>query len=423
MFTNTHAPLIGGIERSVATFAGDLRALGHEVLIVTLQAAERDSSNDATVLRLTAFPRDEGLAAAGLSDALDRFAPDLLHVHQPFLLGETARRIARRRGLPLVFTHHTLYGREADRVALSQLVTLEQAAGRLAVAYSNQCDAVMAPTASVAAILRDQGVPGDIGVVPTGIDTERFASGRGERFRAKHGIPGDAFVAGHLGRLIPAKRIGFLAEALVEFLAGSTRTHVLCCGEGGSEEEIRDRFHRAGLAHRLTLVGNLPDDEVPDAYAAMDVFTFASLTDTQGIVLLEAMAAGVPVLALRATGPQDLVADGVCGRLLAPDRTPRDFAGALVELARDPSRPDLAAGAQRQAAAYDRRPCAETLAEIYRRALARPREEDAGGAETAGRSGLEELQRHVESEWRSLAERGGAMRALLPTRGFPGEPR
>ncbi len=422
MFTNTYAPLVGGIERSVATFAGDLRALGHEVLIVTLQPGEQGASTDETVLRLTTFPGDDGLTCAGLADALDRFAPDLLHVHQPFLLGETARHLARRRGLPLVYTHHTLYGREADRVALSQLETLEHAAGRLAVAYSNQCDAVMAPTASVAAILRDQGVPGDIEIVPTGIDTERFASGRGERFRAKHGIPRDAFVADHLGRLIPAKRVGFLAESLVEWLAGSIRTHVLCCGEGESEEEIRGRFHKAGLTGRLTLVGNLPDDEVPDAYAAMDVFTFASLTDTQGIVLLEAMAAGVPVLAVHATGPQDLVADGVCGRLLAPDSTPRDFARALAQLARDPSWPDLAVGARRQAAAYDRRHCAGSLAGIYRRALDRPRREGAGDAESPGSPALGELQRHVEAEWRILAERSGAMRALLPTRGFPGGP-
>ena len=422
MFTNTHAPLIGGIERSVATFAGDLRALGHEILIVTLQAAESDTANDAAVLRLPALPGVDGLAAAGFSDALGRFAPDLLHVHQPFLLGETARRIARRRGLPLVLTHHTLYGREADRVALSALEALERATARLAVAYSNRCEAVTAPTASVAALLKEQGVLGDIGIVPTGIDTARFASGRGERFRAEHGIPRDAFVVGHLGRLIPAKRVGFLAEALVEFLAGSTRTHALCCGKGESEEEILGRFHAAGLAHRLTLVGNLPDDEVPDAYAAMDVFTFASLTDTQGLVLLEAMAAGVPVLALRATGPQDFITDGVCGRLLDSGATPAAFAEALAELARDPSRADLAAGARRQAAAYDRRHCAVALAGIYRRALDRPRREDAGDAEAVARPGLEELQRRVESDWRNLAEQGGAIRALLPTRGFPGLP-
>lgn len=422
MFTNTYAPLIGGIERSVATFAGDLRALGHEVLIVTLQAAERDSPTDETVLRETTFPGDDGLKCAGLTEALDRFAPDLFHVHQPFLLGERARRIARRRGLPLVFTHHTLYDREADRVVLSQLQALEHAAGRLAVAYSNQCDAVVAPTASVAAILKEQGVRGGIEIVSTGIDTERFAAGRGERFRQKYGIPGDAFVTGHLGRLIPAKRVGFLAEALLESVAKSTRTHVLFCGEGESVEEILGRFHAAGLAHRLTLVGNLHDDEVPDAYAAMDVFAFASLTDTQGIVLLEAMAAGLPVLALRATGPQDLITDGVCGRLLAPDSMPRDFAAALAELARDPFRADLAAGARRQAAAYDRRHCAVALAGIYWRALDRPRRGDAGDAEAVARPGLDELQRRVESDWRSLAEQGGAIRALLPTRGFPGLP-
>lgn len=420
MFTNTYAPLVGGIERSVATSTGDLRALGHDVLIVTLQPGERIASTDEPVLRLTTLPGDDGLTSAGLTEALDRFAPDLVHAHQPFLLGDTARRYARRRGLPLVLTHHTLYGRAADRVFLRRLEALERAAGRLAVAYSNDCEAVVAPTGSVAALLMEEGVLGEIGIVPTGIDTGRFSSGRGERFRATHAIPADGFVVGHLGRLIPAKRVAYLAEAVAEFMADSIHARALFCGEGEAAGEIRARFEAAGLAKRLTLVGNLPDDEVSDAYAAMDVFAFASLTDTQGIVLLEAMAAGTPVLALRATGPQDLVVDGVCGRLLDPGSAPRDFAKALAEFASDPSRIELAGAARRHAASYDRRRCADALVGIYQGVLQRGRRDEADRADRAAHSALEELQRRVEAEWRILAERGGAMRALLPTRGFPG---
>lgn len=434
MFANTSAPLVGGIERSVATFRADLRALGHDVLLVTLRQ-EGNETEEEGLLRLPALPETalgqetckqetwNSRGAAGLTEALDRFAPDLVHAHQPFLLGDTARCYARRRGLPLVLTHHTLYGRAADRVFLRRIEALERAAGRLAVAYSNDCEAVVAPTGSVAALLMEQGVLGEIGIVPTGIDTGRFSSGRGERFRATHAIPADGFVVGHLGRLIPAKRVAYLAEAVAEFMADSIHARALFCGEGEAAGEIRARFEAAGLAKRLTLVGNLPDDEVSDAYAAMDVFAFASLTDTQGIVLLEAMAAGTPVLALRATGPQDLVVDGVCGRLLDPGSAPRDFAKALAEFARDPSRFELAGAAQRHAASYDRRRCADALVGIYREVLQRGRRDEADRADRADRaahSALEELQRRVEAEWRILAERGGAMRALLPTRGFPG---
>jgi glycosyltransferase involved in cell wall biosynthesis len=422
MFTNPFAPLVGGIERSVATFSEDLRALGHEVLVVTLQHGGGDTMEEG-VFRLPAIPGTSwgedspDRSTGGLAAILDRFAPDVVHAHQPFLLGETADQFARRRGLPLVFTHHTLYGRSADRVALSALEALERATARLAVAYSNRCEAVTAPTTSVAALLKEQGVAGGIRIVPTGIDTERFAAGRGERFRAKHGLPGNAFVAGHLGRLIPAKRVGFLAEAFVEWLAGSTGTHALWCGEGESAGEIRARFHAAGLADRLTLVGNLPDDEVPDAYAAMNVFTFASLTDTQGLVLLEAMAAGVPVLALRATGPQDLVADGVCGRLLDPGATPAAFAEALAAFESSSGTTGFPRAAAIHATSYDRRRCAEALAGVYEEAF------HAFAKTRTGRAidpDLEAGQREVESEWRRLAGASPAMRDLLPTRGFPG---
>lgn len=431
MFTNTFAPLVGGTEKSVATFREDLCALGHDVLIATLRHGG-DETIEEGVLRLPGLPgtaRGQGACrqepwnpcgAAGLTEALDRFAPDLVHAHQPFLLGDTARRHARGRGLPLVLTHHTLYGRAADRVFLGRLEALERAAGRLAVAYSNDCEAVVAPTGSVAALLREQGVAGEIGIVPTGVDTRRFSSGRGGRFRAKHSIPGDAFVVGHLGRLLPAKRVAYLAEAVAEFMADSIHARALFCGEGEAAGEVRARFEAAGLAKRLTLVGNLPDDEVPDAYAAMDVFAFASLTDTQGIVLLEAMAAGTPALALRATGPQDLVADGVCGRLLDPGSAPRDFARALADFARDSSRSEFAGAARRHAASYDRRRCAEALVGIYRGALQQSRRGGADRADRTANAALEELHRRVEAEWRILAEQGGAMRDLLPTRGFPG---
>jgi 1,2-diacylglycerol 3-alpha-glucosyltransferase len=406
MFTHPFAPVIGGIESSVATFAGDLRALGHDVLVVT-STRGTSTTQEPDLLRTEPLTdRDR------LFPTLDAFGPDLIHTHQPFLLGRMAHDYARSRGLPLVFTHHTLYDRDDDRAALGEFADLERAARLLAIAYSDQCDAVIAPTGSIAAILQDEGISRTIHVVPTGIDTARFASGDGARFRERHGIPAGTFVAGHLGRLIPAKRVDFLADAIVAFLSGSPDSWALLCGEGGMSGEIRARFAVAGLIDRLVLLGRLPDEVIADAYAAMDAFTFASLTDTQGLVLLEAMAAGVPVLALRATGPQDFITDGVNGILLDPDATTIAFAAALAGFRDAPERSRLGAEARRSATVLDRRACTEALLEVY--ALVRKiRNRQPGG------SPPDSLHDKVEAEWLRFADRPAASQALLPTRGFP----
>jgi glycosyltransferase involved in cell wall biosynthesis len=429
-FTHPFAPIVGGIESSVATFAEDLRALGHEVLIVT-STRGTSSVPEHGLLRTSPLADRDRLFPASDRDrlfrapdrdrlfpALDAFGPDLIHVHQPFLLGRRAQDYATSRRLPLVFTHHTLYHREEDRAHLGEFAELESATRELAIAFSGLCDAVVAPTGSIAGHLRDQGVAGPIAVVPTGIDTTRFALGDGAGFRKRHGLPAGAFVVGHLGRLVPAKRIAFLVEAIVAFLSGAPDAVALICGEGEMAAPLADAFHEAGLSDRLFLRGRLDEGEIADAYAAMDVFTFASLTDTQGLVLLEAMAAGVPVLALRATGPQDVVTDGVSGRLLDPASKPADFARTLADFRDSPDLSRFASEARRRSFDFDRRACAGAMLTVYEEAAAtfRDRTRDPSDRDLAS------LHERVEREWLRFADRPAASQALLPTRGFPSFP-
>lgn len=416
-FTHPFAPIVGGIETSVATFAEDLRTLGHEVLIVT-STPGASAGPEPGLLRIAPLP-DTLPDRDRLFPALDTFGPDVIQVHQPFLLGKWAQDYARDRGLPLVHTHHTLYDRAEDRGHLGGLAALESAARELAIAFSAGCNAVVAPTASIAALLRDQGLAGPIAVVPTGIDTHRFASGDGTGFRRRHGVPENTFVVGHLGRLVPAKRIGFLTDAITDFLSSTSGTVALICGEGEMAAPLAASFHEAGLSDRLHLLGRLDEREIADAYAAMDVFTFASLTDTQGLVLLETMAAGTPVLALRATGPHDVVRDEVTGRLLDPAATPADFARALADFRASSGRPRFADAARRHALTYDRRCCAAALLEVYHQAVARPRERPPAPDSDPEAERLATLHDRVINEWLRLADAPPSLHALLPTRGFP----
>jgi 1,2-diacylglycerol 3-alpha-glucosyltransferase len=324
MLTNTFTPHVGGVARSVETFTNAYRRHGHRVLVVAPEFPDMPQ-DEADVIRIPAVQNFNGsdfsvvLPVAGLlTEALDRFRPDIVHAHHPYLLGMTGLRVARFHRLPLVFTHHTRY-EEYTHYVPGDSPTLKRFVIELATRYANLCDQVFAPSESIADLLQERGVTSPIAVVPTGIEVERFGQGSGSRFRAEMGIPQDAFVVGHLGRLAPEKNLAFLAEAVIAFLQTEPRAHFLVCGKGPSEDEISTLFARAGFASRLHFAGILELPRLIDAYHAMNVFAFASRSETQGIVLAEAMAAGVPVVAMNAAGVHEVVRDGYNGRLLQDD--------------------------------------------------------------------------------------------------------
>jgi 1,2-diacylglycerol 3-alpha-glucosyltransferase len=322
MITNTFTPFVGGVTRSVIAFTGQCRAAGHRVMIVA-PVYEGMASEEVDVIRVAALQKFNGsdfsfaLPALGaLGPHLEACRPDIVHSHHPHLLGNTAVRIATRVNCPLVFTHHTMYEHYIHYVPTGAS-RLREFVITLVTGYCNLCDCVIAPSESVAAILLERGVRTPLEVVPTGVDVPRFAGGDGPGFRRAHRIPQKAFVAGYVGRLAPEKNLSFLAEAVCTHLAGTRCGHFLVVGAGPSAAEIRELFGRAGLRGRLHLVGSLEGQDLVDAYHAMDVFVFASYSETQGMVLTEAMAAGKPVVALDGPGVREVVVDGYNGRLLA----------------------------------------------------------------------------------------------------------
>jgi len=208
---------------------------------------------------------------------------------------------------------------------------LREFAIALVTVYCNLCDCVIAPSESVASLLHQRGVQTPVEVIPTGVEVQQFAHGDGPAFRRAHRIPKKAFVAGYVGRLAPEKNLSFLAEAVSAFVGQARCGHFLVVGSGPSAQEIRRVFLGAGVRSRLHLAGSLEGEDLADAYHAMDAFVFASRTETQGMVLLEAMAAGRPVVALDAPGVREVVVDGRNGRLLFSAR-PADFTAALATL-------------------------------------------------------------------------------------------
>ena len=333
MMTNTFTPHVGGVARSVQSFTNGYRKRGHRVLVVAPEY-ENMPEKEVDVIRVPAIQHFNHsdfsvvLPIPGfLTSAVEKFRPNIVHVHHPFLIGGTALRVAHTLELPLAFTHHTMYEQythyvPADSKPLKRFVI------DLSTRYANLCDLVFAPSESIASILTQRGVETPIDVVPTGVDLERFGRGSGPGFRLALDIPQDAFVVGHVGRLAPEKNLQFLAEGVARFLKAESSAHFLIVGRGPSEKAIRDLFSEKGIVHRLHFSGSLDHPLLTSAYRAMDVFAFASKSETQGMVLTEAMAAGVPVVALDAPGAREVVVDQRNGRLLDSGSVDQ-FASAL----------------------------------------------------------------------------------------------
>ncbi len=403
MVANTYLPIVGGLERSIEAFSREYRRAGHRTVIVS-PAHEDQPEQEEDVVRVPALQKVRGtgyslgLPTLGfLARALRSFQPSIIHSHHPFLLGGTAVRLAAAAGVPLVFTYHTMYEMYSYQIPGGDSPLVQQFLVELAAGYANLCDRVIAPSRGIAGLLARRGVETPIEVIPTGIDLERFRSGDGRAARGRLGIPPDAPVIGHVGRITPEKNIVALARGAAQALARHPRARFLLVGDGPLLAEVRELFDRRGLGRRLHTCGILEGRELVDAYHAMDAFLFASRSETQGLVLVEALAAGVPVIAAEAPAVDEVVRDGVNGRLL-PDDGEESFAAALGWLHGLPAarRQALREGARGSAQPFAVSACAARALRLY--------EETSCRGRRCGRSPddgfWEEASRTLEAMWK-----------------------
>jgi 1,2-diacylglycerol 3-alpha-glucosyltransferase len=408
MMTNTYLPHVGGVARSVSTFAEEFMREGHDVLVVApeFDGKKLAAKAEAMVERVPSLRNFNGSEfsvrlplATALSDRLEAFQADIIHAHHPFLLGDTALRVAMNKNVPIIFTHHTRYEDYTHYVPFSD--AMKEVAIQLPTHFANLCDGVIAPSESIARMIRRRGVTTTIKVIPTGIDVKAFASADGARFRERMKIPADSLVIGHVGRLAQEKNLGYLAEAVAPFLAREPNARFLVVGDGPWRDQMKDVFRQHGVASRLLLAGKRTGRVLREAYRAMDVFAFASKSETQGMVVAEAMAAGVPVVALNASGVREVVMDDTNGYLLPANASAETFTRALAKCAAKEERSRLSAGAQETAAQFSREQSAKKALAFY--------------DETRRATRARRLMNQV-SPWAALVKRIGLEWDLLATR-------
>ncbi|HEX8962967.1 MAG TPA: glycosyltransferase [Rhodocyclaceae bacterium] len=378
MISDVYFPRINGVSTSIETFRRDLGGHGVDVALVAPEYPERHEAPDIHRVpsrRLPLDPEDRLMRWGHLLRTTRRLAErkfDVVHIQTPFSAHYAGVRAARHMRVPVVATYHTHFEEYFHHyLPAVPRPWLRATARRIARGQCNQLDAVVVPSHAMRETLMDYGVRVPMHILSTGIPVEQFRRGDGASFRARHGLPADRPVALFVGRVAHEKNIGFLLDAMQHVHRRLPAALLVVAGEGPALPSLKRSAETAGLQSLVRFVGYLDRaSELPDCYAAADVFAFASRTETQGLVLLEAMAAGLPVYALAEMGTRDILAPQR-GAVIAPD-DPEQFGAGLAELLGDPPRrAQLAAEAREYAGEWSGPERARQLAGLYRSLVAR----------------------------------------------------
>lgn len=393
MVSDVYFPRVNGVSTSIATYRDSLRALGHEVTLIA-PAYPAGRADEDWVRRVPSRgvwldPEDRMMrwgALMSLTDGLRRERFDLVHIQTPFVAHYAGLRLARRLGIPAIESYHTYFEEYLSCYLPLAPRPLTRAWARMfSRSQGNAVDAVVTPSRAMHDKLADYGVTTPIGIIPTGLDLPRFTGGDRQRFRRKLGIPEDRPLLLYVGRVAHEKNIDFLLETLTEIRRVEPRALLLVAGEGPAETHLHHLCTRLGIGENVLFTGYLDRaGSLLDCYAAADVFVFASHTETQGLVLLEAMAMGLPVVAHAVMGAREVLREGE-GALVAAPGDRADFAAQVLRLLGDPSLlHEQRQRAREYAARWSNEACAQRMVELYQETVLRREEERARRYDRSG---------------------------------------
>lgn len=325
MFCNSFLPLVGGVPISIDRLRKSLSRLGHSTTVVAPHYNEpvKIASDEKGVLRVPRFfswGKDKiavsNIFQPKLLKTLIQMKPDIVHIHDPVWIGTLGRLIAKFQRIPLVYTYHTRLEQFDYAVPLPAPFFRNYLSHLMIARFSNRCDAVVVPTESAEYYLRNIGVRSDIFVIPTSVDFERFQQIEQQkviRIKNKY-VLDDGIVLICVARLSSEKNIAFVIDAIAQLSRQYFKPFkLLIVGDGPDREYLTMKVSQLQLDDIVILTGNIPPADITEYYAAADIFVFGSQAETQGMVILEAMAAGLPVVAVRSSGIDEFVINGQNG--------------------------------------------------------------------------------------------------------------
>ena len=373
MLTNNYRPFVGGVPVSVERQAKELVKLGNQVTVFAPKyeseekeqaqyfrekILEEDRKAPERVVRYHSQKKkmDNGMVYPGIYpteifDVFEQERFDCIHVHHPMFVGPWALWLGKRYGIPVVYTYHTRYEdylhyipcfriNERSTIVKKKAAEWIQRTGIPSYMrwFCNKCDLVLAPSEGMRQIIRGYGVDTPVAVLPTGLDGSFYRKNieRSQTIREEYSR-GKSHLLVTVSRLEKEKNYGFLLRGIAELkqVIGDD-FQVIVVGDGSQKAELKVRASILGIQDVVTFAGNIPNDQVKDYMGAADLFLFASKSETQGIVLAEAMAAGTPVVAVHAVGADDIIEEGVNGFLT--EEREEEWAAKVVEALKEENR-------------------------------------------------------------------------------------
>ncbi len=346
IFTNNFLPRISGVAVAVKFQEQALRQLGHNTLVIAPEYGFGKEPEGVKVVRIKSihFPGQRFAIPLNFFDqatiekAIVEFDPDIIHTHHPFLLGKSALELADQLQVPIAYTFHTLY----EFFAHYFLFDTEQIRRQVrdyVINFANCCDLVITPTEPIREYLVENGVNTKTASVPTGIDFTRFDNVSKERISKRKKILGTEHfekVLLYAGRIAREKNLSLAFQALRILVDEGRNIGIVIAGEGPAKRAYQKEISKLGLEDRVVWAGFLSQEELPEVYYLADLFIFPSPSDTQGIVLYEARASGLPIVALESMASRAILRDGVNGRFA--QNNPQDFAKKVAEILDNPEK-------------------------------------------------------------------------------------
>jgi 1,2-diacylglycerol 3-alpha-glucosyltransferase len=342
MISDVYFPRINGVSTSIQTFRCELEKLGNEVFLIAPSYDDEYLDDDRTIRvesrGIVVDPEDRMIKLGKLISRLNELKDldfDILHIHTPFVAHYGGIRIAKALGIPCVVTYHTLFEEYFYHyIPWLPKQLLRYVARRFSVSQCNQVDGVISPSSMILDLLKKYGVATQMVTLPTGINSEAFASGDGLRFRQNFGIPTDKKLLLNVSRVAFEKNISAIIEAYALLRQSRDDIHLVIAGEGPAKNQYIALAAELKLGESISFVGYLDrSTQLVDCYHAADVFVFASKTETQGLVLLEAMASGTPVVSVAEMGTKNVLNEGLGVRIT--DGSPNDFSTKISEVLDD----------------------------------------------------------------------------------------
>jgi len=371
MMTNNYKPFIAGVPVSIERLTDALRQQGHQVVVFAPsydgQKEEKDIVRYGSLLRNVAG----GFSVPNCLDPVieESFAKeefDVIHVHHPMMMGSVARYLSGKYEVPLVFTYHTRYEQYLHYIGLSGLKVLMPLYIRHC---TGRCDLVIAPTPLIRNYLEEIPINPQVRVLPTGLTRDSFLPDPEESVRIRRQLlQGKKYLFCSVARLAKEKNIEFLIRSMKERKEKSGSDFKLALiGDGPERKHLEKLAKELGMQDEIVFTGTVANQEIKNYCHASDLFLFASQSETQGIVLLESMAAGTPVLAVRGTGTEDIVVDGENGYMT--DMSEKEFADRLMDILKKKEIQVLSQGALKTAEKFSSEAIAEEAAAIYLEAV------------------------------------------------------